>query len=244
PNGDRDGDGLSNGEESQLGTDPDKKDSDGDGIDDKTEVDNGSKPTDANDPLEGGMKLTENSLSIVRNNAVPNGANSNALQIAVVDAGGNPKAGVTVNWTTSAGTLSGATSITDANGIARIEVTHTEVASVTVTASLLGSSQQVTVNFAAGQIAADGVRVTDQSGASIPVDVPVGTILYAQVRLEGESVPQTGRGNKQLTDGKRLAYQWQRTNDGVNWADIGSQDRYTTTGADQGYTFRVRVTAQ
>ncbi|MBL0633011.1 hypothetical protein JD545_20960 [Aeromonas veronii] len=55
---------------------------------------------------------------------------------------------------------------------------------------------------------------------------------------------QDTSGDEQLTGGSRLTYQWQRTNDGVNWTDIGSFDRYTTTGADQGYTFRVHVTAQ
>ncbi|WP_139405448.1 inverse autotransporter beta domain-containing protein [Aeromonas veronii] len=244
PDGDLDGDGLTNGQESQLGTDPENKDTDGDGIDDKTEVDNGSNPLDPNDPLNGGMKLSDNSLTVVRNNAVANGIDSNELQVAVVDAAGNAKAGVTVEWTTTAGSLSGTTSITDVNGIARIEVRHTGIASVTVTASLLGSSQQADVNFAAGQIASDGVRVTDQSGNDVPAYAPVGTILYAHVRLEGEVDGQTGRGDEQLTGGSRLTYQWQRTNDGVNWTDIGSFDRYTTTGADQGYTFRVHVTAQ
>ncbi|WP_421335341.1 inverse autotransporter beta domain-containing protein [Aeromonas veronii] len=244
PDGDIDGDGLTNGQESQLGTDPENKDTDGDGIDDKTEVDNGSNPLDPNDPLNGGMKLSDNSLTVVRNNAVANGIDSNELQVAVVDAAGNAKAGVTVEWTTTAGSLSGTTSITDVNGIARIEVRHTGIVSVTVTASLLGSSQQADVNFAAGQIASDGVRVTDQSGNDVPAYAPVGTILYAHVRLEGEVDGQTGRGDEQLTGGSRLTYQWQRTNDGVNWTDIGSFDRYTTTGADQGYTFRVHVTAQ
>ncbi|WP_218972919.1 hypothetical protein, partial [Aeromonas veronii] len=51
PDGDLDGDGLTNGQESQLGTDPENKDTDGDGIDDKTEVDNGSNPLDPNDPV-------------------------------------------------------------------------------------------------------------------------------------------------------------------------------------------------
>ncbi|PJG57531.1 inverse autotransporter beta domain-containing protein, partial [Aeromonas cavernicola] len=51
PNEDDDKDGLTNGREAELGTDPDKKDTDGDGIDDKTEVDNGTNPLDPNDPV-------------------------------------------------------------------------------------------------------------------------------------------------------------------------------------------------
>lgn len=244
PEGDRDGDGLTNGQEIQLGTDPDKKDTDEDGLDDKTEVDNGSDPLDPNDPLAGGMKLSDGSLTVVRNNAAPNGLDTNELQVVVVDAAGNPKQGVTVNWASSAGILSSSDSITDANGIARILVTHTEVASVTITASLLKESKQAIVNFAASLIANDGVRVTDESGADVPANSPVGTKLYAQVRLEGELKGSTGRADQQLSDGRRLTYQWQRTVDGVNWTDIGTQDSYTTTGEDQGHTFRVNVTAQ
>ena len=46
---DFDGDGLSNTQEKNHGTDPLNKDSDGDGIDDATEVDNKTDPNDKND---------------------------------------------------------------------------------------------------------------------------------------------------------------------------------------------------
>ena len=45
-NADPDGDGLTNGEEEELGTDPDNPDTDGDGLDDYTEVhETGTDPT-------------------------------------------------------------------------------------------------------------------------------------------------------------------------------------------------------
>jgi hypothetical protein len=50
-NEDSDGDGLTNGEEAELGTDPELADTDGDGVDDKDEVDNGTDPT--NDDSDG-----------------------------------------------------------------------------------------------------------------------------------------------------------------------------------------------
>ena len=53
PGGDADGDGLTNGEEEELGTDPEKSDSDGDGADDKWEVDNGSDPLDTDSDDDG-----------------------------------------------------------------------------------------------------------------------------------------------------------------------------------------------
>jgi hypothetical protein len=48
PDGDMDGDGLTNQQEINLGTQLNKADSDGDGVDDKTEVGDPSSPTDSN----------------------------------------------------------------------------------------------------------------------------------------------------------------------------------------------------
>jgi len=53
--GDSDGDGLSDSQEDDLGTDPNDADSDGDGYEDGDEVAEGSDPTDGNDGIyEGG----------------------------------------------------------------------------------------------------------------------------------------------------------------------------------------------
>ena len=52
---DLDGDGLSDADEAELGTNPEQADSDGDGTDDGEEVDAGTDPLDADDqPYEGG----------------------------------------------------------------------------------------------------------------------------------------------------------------------------------------------
>jgi thiol-disulfide isomerase/thioredoxin len=48
---DDDGDGLTNGEEQELGTDPDAVDSDGDGYSDFDEVETGHDPTDSDDGI-------------------------------------------------------------------------------------------------------------------------------------------------------------------------------------------------
>ena len=49
PNADPDGDGLTNAEEEQLGTNPNNVDTDGDGVNDGDEDDQGSSPNDPND---------------------------------------------------------------------------------------------------------------------------------------------------------------------------------------------------
>jgi len=51
PGQDSDGDGLSNSDEADLGTDPNNVDSDGDGYEDGWEVDEGTDPTDADDRI-------------------------------------------------------------------------------------------------------------------------------------------------------------------------------------------------
>ncbi|PJG57995.1 inverse autotransporter beta domain-containing protein [Aeromonas cavernicola] len=238
---DNDKDGVTNGQEVVDKTDPNNPDTDGDGVSDGDEKKNGTDPLNPNDPLNGGMKLIEGSLAVTRNNAVANGVDSNEVVVTVVDAAGNPREGATVSWSVSAGNLAAATSVTDANGIARMTVSYTEMATVTVTATLLGVSQTVDVNFVQGLIAADGIRVTDQNGNDVPANPPVGTTFYAQVRLDGEAQGLTNRGDLQLSDGTRLSYQWQRSNDGVTWTDVGTSDSYTTQSGDQGFTFRVQV---
>ncbi|MCP4808644.1 MAG: TlpA family protein disulfide reductase [Proteobacteria bacterium] len=55
---DADGDGLTNGEEQDLGTDPNERDTDGDGTDDPDELDGNTDPTDASDkPYAGGYPI-------------------------------------------------------------------------------------------------------------------------------------------------------------------------------------------
>jgi hypothetical protein len=55
---DADGDGLTDAEEAELGTDPAKADSDGDGYDDGFEVEYGTDPNDVWDkPYEGGWDI-------------------------------------------------------------------------------------------------------------------------------------------------------------------------------------------
>ena len=55
---DSDGDGLTDAEEAELGTDPNNPDSDGDGYEDGVEFDGNTDPTNANDhPYQGGWDI-------------------------------------------------------------------------------------------------------------------------------------------------------------------------------------------
>ena len=242
---DTDGDGLTDAEEAIAGTDPTKPDTDGDGVSDGDEIAAGTNPLDPNDPVNGGMRLEDTTLEVTRDNATADGVATNALRVRVVNAAGQPVVGASVSWLASAGTLSSGNSVTDVDGWAVMVLHHTLAQTVTVTATVGSSSQSVNVVFISGQIAADGVRVTNQDGSVIASNVPPGSTLYAEVRLVGEAVGMTKRGALQLSDGSSLNYEWQRTQDGVNWSAVsGSVDSYVTTAADQGYTFRVNVTAQ
>jgi len=70
---DPDGDGLTNLQEFQLGTDPNNPDTDGDGIPDGVEIANGTDPLDPNSPIK---TFTQNCQASIANRSVqvnPNG---------------------------------------------------------------------------------------------------------------------------------------------------------------------------
>ena len=98
----------------------------------------------ASDPLE--LSVGASSTSRVTVNAsptaVPATGGSTTITAAVVDASGNPIAGVPVTFTTTAGTFSAAVVNTDTAGIARTTLTTNQPASVTATAG--GTSSTAT----------------------------------------------------------------------------------------------------
>ncbi|MEL3925740.1 inverse autotransporter beta domain-containing protein [Aeromonas enteropelogenes] len=239
---DSDGDGVSDEDENTNGTDPLNPDTDGDGLSDGDENTGGSDPLDPNDP---GPSFVAGSLTVVQDNAVADGTETNELSVSVVDAGGNPLVGATVAWGTDAGTLSAASSVTDASGVARITLTSTTVGVANVTATLNGVSETKAVTFVSSSvIASDGVKLTAVDGSALPASLTVGTVIYAQVRLETETVGQTGRGNETLANGTQLHYAWYRQAPGLGWESFAhTQDSYTVGLHEQGFNFKVEVTA-
>jgi len=85
---DSDGDGLSNKDEAELGTDPDVADSDGDGLDDGAEVDSGSDPLNADTDGDGLSDGDEASLGTSATESDSDG--DGYLDGWEVDAGSDP----------------------------------------------------------------------------------------------------------------------------------------------------------
>lgn len=73
PEADNDGDGLSNGEEAEQGTDPTDPDSDGDGIDDGTELDQGTNPNNSDSDADGLDDAAEQEAGTDPNNSDSDG---------------------------------------------------------------------------------------------------------------------------------------------------------------------------
>ena len=89
----------------------------------------------------------------------------------VLDSSNNPLPGVSVLFTTSTGSLSGTTAITDATGIARTQLTTTQTATVTAIAGAAKGETRVDVSIAPG-VAIDVVSPAI-AGAPTPVTVTV-----------------------------------------------------------------------
>jgi thiol-disulfide isomerase/thioredoxin len=81
---DSDGDGLSNSEEADLGTDPKNADTDGDGLDDAAEIENGSDPLDSDSDDDGLSDGEEADLGTDANNADSDGDSyPDALEVEI-----------------------------------------------------------------------------------------------------------------------------------------------------------------
>jgi hypothetical protein len=85
----------------------------------------------------------------------------------VLDSSNNPLPGVSVLFTTSSGTLSDTTAISDGNGIARTQLTTTQTATVTAIAGAAKGETRVEVSVA------PGVNITVTSPAIVGVPHPM-----------------------------------------------------------------------
>jgi RHS repeat-associated protein len=87
PLADRDGDGLTNGQEASLGTNPDSADSDSDGVTDSIEVGNAQTPTDTDG--DGKIDALESATADVDGDGKPDSNDADALDGPLADRDGD-----------------------------------------------------------------------------------------------------------------------------------------------------------
>ncbi|MGY8619753.1 Ig-like domain-containing protein [Pantoea agglomerans] len=100
-------------------------------------------------------------LTVDKTTVIANNADIATFSAIVKDAGGNLVANQTVNWTTNKGTLSGASSTTDANGLATITLKDTVVGQAQVVAQ---TGTSASINAPAVDFIADTTTATISSG--------------------------------------------------------------------------------
>ena len=158
-------------------------------------------------------QLTPTTLAIVSGNnqsAQINTALANPLVVQVNDQNGDPLEDITVNFTTTGGTLSSASETTDANGRASVNLTMPSRAeSVTVTAAVSGLTS---VNFAATAterpptptprtptITWNATRLQSNQTAIAtirwPVALPTNDFISSEINVSGNGIKGTFSGS-------------------------------------------------
>lgn len=97
----------------------------------------------------GSAQIAQSDLSIVSNNAVADGSQTNSVKVRVTDGQGNALSGQMVQFTMDNGATHGTPGVTDVNGEMTLAIANTTAGITRVTASINGSSQSVSVNFIA-----------------------------------------------------------------------------------------------
>jgi hypothetical protein len=111
---------------------------------------------------------------------VADGSSATTLRATVTDADGGGVAGLTVTFTTTAGTVSATTAVTNPNGVAVVNlIAPTRIGSATARATAEGLNAAVTVNFIPGAPELIGLTATPpalNSGETSTVQVTVADI--------------------------------------------------------------------
>jgi len=111
---------------------------------------------DASAQVVGSLALSTGAASIIAN-----GTSTVAVRAEVTDSEGTALSGVTVNFSATLGTLSAASAVTNASGIAEVTLTSgTAAGTASVTASASGFTDIVDVQFTSGAPAAVTVTAT------------------------------------------------------------------------------------
>jgi len=139
-------------------------------------------------------QIADGDLTVVSDNAIADGNQSNSVKVRVTDAKGNPLAGQTVSFSVDNGATKGLPGLTDSNGETTLTVGNTMAGVTNVTATINNSSQSIALHFIAdGSTAAiasgDMILLSDNAKAngSDPDTVQV-TVKDANGNLVAEQV--------------------------------------------------------
>ncbi|ALS68415.1 hypothetical protein AT395_25065 (plasmid) [Pandoraea apista] len=159
------------------------------------------------------VSLAANPTSIAAN-----GSSTSALTATVKDGNGNAMgAGVTVNWTTTAGSLAGTSSVTDASGIATMTLkSATTVGVATVTAAAVAGSKTANVTFVpdtatAGVVSlmANPISITANGSSTSALTASVkdasGNTVGAGVTVNWSTTAGSLTGTSSVTDASGIA---------------------------------------
>lgn len=128
-------------------------------------------------------------VSATPNELLADGLSNAQIQATVVDAKGvNVGAGVTVSWATTMGSLSLASSLTNASGVATTQLSSIDGGEATITAIATNGSSTTRVNFK--DLPSEKVSVVKASPEIIPADgATTSTLTATVIDKDGKSVP-------------------------------------------------------
>lgn len=141
---------------------------------------------------------TVSSITSDNPTALANGSDAITVKATVVDAHDNPLSGSDVSWSqtvqdgaSASGKLSSDSSKTDASGVAQVQLTSSDVAKFTVTASDNGSTQSLKdLSFTADSSTAQVFSMTADKTTDIVADKDTVTLTALVVDAQNHPVPR------------------------------------------------------
>ncbi|CND47740.1 Ig-like domain-containing protein [Yersinia intermedia] len=135
--------------------------------------------------------ILSGNVTILTNNQLANGSQTDSVRMTVTDANGNPVPGVVVVFTAGLGVNVPQTATSGSDGTITIPVTSTASGNQTVTASLNGQNQLLTVSFVAdtntAHIGSDAIKVTTDN--QVANDVSKNAVTVTVTDASGNPVP-------------------------------------------------------
>ncbi|MCK7229464.1 Ig-like domain-containing protein [Enterobacter asburiae] len=130
--------------------------------------------------LDGGVPASDTISSVTANPAsiVDDGVSRSVITATVLNSQNQPAGGVTVSWSTTLGTVTPGSSVTDVNGLATATLTDSGApGTATVTASITGSSRSTDVTVTAAATGAMLYQTMNYSGTCEALPAGSSTLL-------------------------------------------------------------------